>query len=46
MKKGVRGLLEVCKNGEDRQRGVFAQALSGMGGCTVIQPKRFEVIEI
>jgi metallo-beta-lactamase family protein len=36
----------VLTHGEDRQRAVFAQALSGIGGCTVIQPKRFEVIEI
>lgn len=36
----------VLTHGEDRQRGVLAQALSGIGGCTVAQPKRFEVIEI
>ena len=36
----------VLTHGEDRQRGVLAQALTGLGGCTVAQPKRFEVIEI
>ena len=36
----------VLTHGEDRQRGVLAQALTGIGGCTVTQPKRFEVIEI
>ena len=36
----------VLTHGEDRQRGVLAQALTGIGGCTVAQPKRFEVIEI
>jgi hypothetical protein len=36
----------VLTHGEDRQRGVLAQALAGLGGCTVAQPKRFEVIEI
>lgn len=36
----------VLTHGEDRQRGALAQVLSDLGGCTVTQPQRFEVIEI